>query len=72
MNTIEQIKAHLNRLGLLDCGPVDSIVVYEVEQGIVRIADDHGEWVGPASVALELLAEQETLSWEEFWELFQD
>lgn len=69
MNIIE---THLNRLGLRDLDPADSISVYEDEPGMVRLADDHGEWIGPASVALERLAKQETLSWEEFWELFQD
>ena len=72
MNIIEQIETHLHSLGLRDCGPVDSVAVYEVEPGMVRIADDHGEWIGPASVASERLAAQETLSWEEFWELFRD
>jgi len=72
MNILEQIEFHLNRLGLSDLDPVNSISVYEEEPGIVRLADDHGEWIGPASVALERLAAQETLSWEEFWEIFHD
>lgn len=72
MNIIEQIEFHLERLGLSDIDPVNSIAVYEDEPGMVRLADDHGEWIGPASVALERLAAQETLSWEEFWELFHE
>ena len=72
MNIIEQIETHLHRLGLRDIDPVNSIAVYEEEPGMVRLADDHGEWIGQASVALERLAAQETLSWEEFWELFHD
>ena len=72
MNIIEQIESHLERLGLRDLGPVDSVSVYEVEPGTVRLADDHGEWIGHAEVALERLAAQKTLSWEEFWELFHE
>lgn len=72
INIIDQIETHLHRLGLHDLGPADSVSVYADEPGTVRLADDHGEWIGPAEVALERLAAQKTLSWEEFWEIFRD
>ena len=76
MDIIEQIESHLERLGLTyeNLGPVSSIVVHEVEDkpGMIRLCDDHGEWIGPAELALEKLVAQESLTWEEFWELFHE
>ena len=67
---VARIRAELERIGVADLGPVDSIVC-GVDGADVYLADDGGRWDGTAVDALARLAKlPDGSGWEAFWEVF--
>ncbi|SFU94915.1 hypothetical protein [Alicyclobacillus macrosporangiidus] len=68
------IQSELDRVGVSNLGPSDSVVVATAEDGrTVRLYDDAAEWNGSADQALRRLRLlPDGAGWEEFWQTFHD
>lgn len=66
------IRAELDRVGVTDLGPCDSIVA-RLDGRKIRLSDDAESWTGSPEAAIKKLRHlEDDAGWEEFWQKFND